>query len=93
MNLTAHAKSTIETKGISIEMVEAVWNCPDVTYPSHRYPGQHKRVGQGLALCCENATGKVVTVFVDRTETPLRADQTDADALAWAIQNGMAVAI
>lgn len=89
MRLTAHAKSTMATKGISLATVEAVWRDPDMTYPSHRHPGQHKRVGQGIALCCEDGTGKVITVIVHQEFTPLRKDQRDADALAWARKNGM----
>lgn len=89
MKLTVHAKSTIATKGISLATVEAVWRDPEMTYPSHRHPGQHKRVGQGIALCCEDETGKVITVIIHQTNTPLRADQLDADALAWATKNGM----
>lgn len=90
MKITAHAERTIEAKGISLDTVEAVWRDPDITYPSHRHPGQHKRIGLGIALCCEDGTGKVITVIVDQTNTPLRADQRDADALAWAQRNGMA---
>lgn len=81
--LTAHAVSTIESKGFDPDLIEAVWRDPDVTYPSHNHRGQHKRMGQGVCLCCEDRTGKVITVFVNMTETDLRDDQTDSKALAW----------
>lgn len=89
MKITAHANRTIEAKGISLDTVEAVWHNPEMTYPSHKHPGQHKRIGRGIVLCCEDGSGKVVTVFVNQTATPLRADQRDADAMAWAKKNGM----
>jgi uncharacterized DUF497 family protein len=90
VNITTHAERTIESKGIALEDVEAVWHDPDLVYPSNRYPGQHKRIGRGIVLCCEDSTGKVITVFVNMTNTPLRPDQRrDADALAWAKKNGM----
>lgn len=81
--LTAHAASTIEAKGFDPDLIEAVWRDPDVTYPSHKHRGQHKRMGQGVCLCCDDKTGKVITVFVNMVETDLRADQTDSKALAW----------
>lgn len=80
---TAHAIMTAEAKGFDLSAVEAVWRDPDITYPSGRYRGQHKRLGAGLCLCCDDKTGKVITVFVDREETDLRSDQTDSDAQAW----------
>lgn len=87
--ITAHAKSTVEAKGFSLDAVEAVWRDPDVRYPSSRYKGQHKRIGQGICLCCDDVTGKVITVFVNQVETDLRPDQTqDNDALNWAKRSG-----
>lgn len=91
MNITTHAERTIESKGIALEDVEAVWMEPELTYPSERYPGQHKRIGRGIVLCCEDSTGKVITVFAHMVDTPLRPDQRrDADARAWAKKNGIA---
>lgn len=81
---TAHAVATAEAKGFDLEAVEAVWRSPDITYPSNRYKGQHKRLGAGLCLCCDDKTGRVITIFVDQVETDLRPDQTqDNDAQAW----------
>jgi hypothetical protein len=89
VKLTAHAERTIEAKGISLDLVVAVWENPSVTYPSNRHPGQHKRVGHGICLACDDS-GKVITVFVDRDTTPLRADQRrDVDAVKWAKRNGL----
>lgn len=88
--MTAHAERTIEAKGIPLDTVEAVWRDPSVTYPSRRHPGQHKRTGRGLCLACDDLTGRVITVFVDQENTPLRDDQRrDADALKWAKRNGL----
>lgn len=89
-SMTAHARQVAEAKGFDVEAVQAVWRDPQVTYPSHRHPGQHKRTGGGLCLACDDATGRVITVFVDQDATPLRADQRrDRDALAWARKNGL----
>ena len=90
ISMTAHAVRTIEAKRIDLNDVRAVWENPDVQYPSHKHPGQHKRIGRGLCLACDDATGRVITVFVDQDVTSLRADQRrDKDALAWAKRNGM----
>jgi len=88
-SMTAHAQRVAEAKGFDVAAVQAVWRDPQVTYPSHRHPGQHKRTGAGLCLACDDATGRVITVFVDQEFTPLRKDQKDRDALAWARKNGM----
>jgi len=88
MKLTAHAQRVVEDKGFDPEAIRAVWENPAVTYPSHRHPGQHKRIGGGLCLACDDATGVVITVFVDHEVTPLRPDQVDAAARKWAKKNG-----
>jgi hypothetical protein len=88
--MTRHAATTIEVKGFSIEAVAEVWAHPDTKYPSHRHPGQHKRIGNGICLCCDDVTGKIITVFVHQENTTLRPDQrTDVAALKWARKNGM----
>lgn len=90
-SMTAHAARTIAAKGFPLAAVQEVWRNPEVTYPSHRHPGQHKRIGNGICLCCDDRTGMVITVFVNETETALRPDQRkDQDAVRWARRNGMA---
>lgn len=92
ITLTAHAVRTIEAKGIRLEDVRAVWASPDVQYASHKHPGQHKRIGRGLCLACDDQTGRIITVFVDQVETDLRPDQRfDPQAVAWARKNGRRV--
>lgn len=87
ISMTAHAQRQVEAKGFPLSVIEAVWNNPDVTYPSHRHPGQHKRIGRGVCLCCDDRTGKIITVFVHQVETDLRADQRgDKDAVQWALR-------
>lgn len=88
-SMTAHAQRTAEAKGFDVDAIQAVWRDPQVTYPSHRHPGQHKRTGDGLCLACDDVTGRVITIFVDQEHTPLRKDQKDRDALAWARKNGI----
>ena len=88
ITMTAHALRTVADKGINLDDVRAVWKDPDVQYPSNRHPGQHKRIGRGLCLACDDVTGKVITVFVDQVVTPLRPDQArDVDAVRWANRN------
>ena len=87
-SMTAHAVRTIESKGFPLSVVQAVWQDPDTRYPSFKHPGQHKRTGQGVCLCCDDDTGRVITVFINETATDLRPDQTDADAVRWARKNG-----
>ena len=90
ITMTSHALRTVADKGINLDDVRAVWKDPDTRYPSHRHPGQHKRIGRGLCLACDDATGRVITVFVDQVATPLRSDQrNDRDAVAWANRNRM----
>lgn len=92
ISMTAHAVRTIEAKRIDLNDVRAVWESPDVQYPSHKHPGQHKRIGRGLCLACDDQTGRIITVFVDRVETDLRKDQRfDPQAVAWARKNGRRV--
>lgn len=91
-SMTAHAARTIESKGFPLSVVQAVWRDPDTTYPSYKHPGQHKRTGQGICLCCDDATGRVITVFINEVATPLRPDQTSTDARQWARKNGQPVA-
>lgn len=92
LRMSAHALATVEAKGFPLEVVEAVWRDPEAKYPSYRYPGQHKRIGKGICLCCDDATGKVITVFVHQENTRLRPDQLgDADAVRWARRNELRV--
>ena len=88
-SMTAHAQRTAEAKGFDVDAIQAVWRDPQVTYPSHLHPGQHKRTRGGLCLACGDVTGRVITIFVDQEHTPLRKDQKDRDALAWARKNGI----
>lgn len=89
--MSAHAAKQIAAKGFPMSAVAEVWHNPDTRYPSFRYPGQHKRIGNGICLCCDDVTGRIITVFVNQTATELRKDQTDADAKRWARVNGLSV--
>lgn len=52
-------------------------------------PASTSALGGGLCLACDDVTGRVITIFVDQEHTPLRKDQKDRDALAWARKNGI----
>lgn len=76
MEVTAidqHCVDQAEAKGITWERLNAVLDFPDLTYPSVRYPGQWKFVGQGICVAVED--GVAVTVFEDQVVTELRSDQ------------------
>lgn len=83
VKMSRHCTEKVLSAGISVADISGVYNNPDMTYPSHRYPSQEKRIGNGLCLCVDRETGVVVTVFKHKVETDLRADQTDRDALAY----------
>lgn len=81
--MSRHASLKLAEAGFSPAAVAEAYSNPTVTYPSGRYKGQEKRIGGGLCLCVDTATGVIVTVFIHKAETALRADQTDRDAVAW----------
>lgn len=83
VRMSRHAATKVAEAGITATALSEAYNSPETTYASHRYPNQEKRIGNGLCLCVDKATGVVVTVFVHKTETDLRADQTDRDALRY----------
>jgi len=83
VSMSRHAATKVAEAGISLRDVQEAYSSPDTTYASHRYPNQEKRIGNGLCLCVDKTTGVIVTVFVHKVETDLRADQTDRDALRY----------
>lgn len=84
VKLSAHALRKVLAGGFAPQAVHAAYNDPEVVYPSRRYPGQERRIAQGVCLAVDIASGVVVTMYIHNTATALRSDQTDADAVAWA---------
>lgn len=83
VRISEHCTAKALAGGIDLDDIAAVYNDPDTVYPSLRYPHQEKRIGRGLCLAVDKRNGVVCTVFKDRIETDLRADQVDIDALAY----------
>lgn len=82
--LCQHATKQAEAKGIHPDAVLRAANHPSVTYDNRRHPNQRRHIRDGICAVVDPAAGKVVTFYLDRVETPLRADQIDPDALAHA---------
>lgn len=82
MHFTKHALDNIGNDSDLHRRVFLAATQPDVIYPSRRHSGGSRHIGQGLAVVVEKDT--VITFYTHKDETPLRADQTDADALAHA---------
>lgn len=84
IRMTKHAAEKMTTLGLTPSDIAAAFSEPEVSYPNRRYPGQERRIANGLCITVNVETGVVVTLYVHKIETDLRADQTDRDALAYA---------
>ncbi|MER5754313.1 hypothetical protein [Streptomyces sp. NPDC002088] len=84
--LTYHAQKQASAKGWSSEDVLLAANKPLHTYPSGRVPGQMRHVRGDLVAIVDPDANRVVTVYKDVEETGLRQDQTDSDALRYAVR-------
>jgi hypothetical protein len=81
--ISAHLLAQAASKGIPAAALIAAIDTPATVYPSRRYPDQDKHIRDGICVAVNPATRTAITCFVDRVETDLRADQTDADAAGW----------
>lgn len=79
---TAHLVRQAKAKGFDLDTVLGVANNPLHTYPSQRAPHQRRHVGNGIAVVVDPTSRKAITAYLDQTDTALRPDQTDPDALA-----------
>jgi len=43
--------------------------------PVTMYPNQTRYIGQGIAVCVDEVTKTVITLYLDKVLTPLRPDQ------------------
>lgn len=84
MRLTRHAALTADAKGFGQGKVLQAALYPQLTYPSRKVVGQVRHIRDGIVAIVDPATGTVVTCYAHKVETPLRADQQDADAQAHA---------
>lgn len=75
---TVHSLRQIESKGFSRQDIIAVAQRPDISYESHRHPGQMKCIGRGLCVVVDPARAQIITVFLHMVDTDLRPDQIAA---------------
>ena len=85
MNITAHAARKIGDDRDLHNRVMLAATQPSVSYESRR-PDGFRNIRDGIVAVLSPKKDTVITFYVDRVETPLRPDQTDADALAHAAQ-------
>ena len=83
-SLHPHAKRQAETKGFSFEAVLEAANDPTVSYDNGRFPGQLRRIRDGIVAVCDPEKMIVITVYENVKETAPRGDQRDRDALRYA---------
>lgn len=81
--LEPHVVEQAESKGIDIAQIIKAVEAPATTYANGRFPGQMRHIRDGICVVVDPAGRKAITVYLDRVETDLRADQTDADALKY----------
>lgn len=75
LSITAHAVKQVQAKGFALRDVVAVAQRPDFAYESRRYPGQEKRIGNGLCVVVDPKAQRIITVFEHLVRTSLRPDQ------------------
>jgi len=73
--LSRHCLKQAQAKGFAPADILAAAHDPQVTYESHQHPGQWKFIRNGVVAVVDPAVHLVITVFVNGTVTPLRADQ------------------
>lgn len=73
--LSGHAAQQARAKGWTEDDVLSAANDPHVTYDNGRYPGQKRHIRGDLVAVVHPESQKVVTVYKNVVETPLRPDQ------------------
>lgn len=81
--ITRHALAQAKAKGFAVQSVILAAAAPSVTYANGRYAGQMRHIRDGIVAVVDIRTRTIITVYANVTETALRADQTDADALRY----------
>lgn len=70
-----HLPKQAKEKRIDLDKIQRVLNRPDKITKVSRYPGQTRYIGEGIAIIVAEDGQTVITVYLDRVFTPLRADQ------------------
>lgn len=73
--LSKHCVLQAREKGFSLEAIRAAAVDPDVTYESHRHPGQYKHIKDGLCVVVDHEKAVIITAFLHHVRTALRPDQ------------------
>lgn len=73
--VSEHAERQAVAKGWTRDDIIAAVDWPDTQYPSMKYPGQVRMIKGDLCVVCDPAANRVVTVYKNVVETPLRPDQ------------------
>lgn len=82
ITLTAHAIQKIDGDADLRTRVMLAASQPKVRYESRRGQGTSYRCIRDGIVAVVGDSGRIITFYIDQDETPLREDQTDADALA-----------
>lgn len=81
---TLHTERQAAAKGWDIKDVLEAANCPSITYPNGRYPGQTRHIRGKICAVVDPVKGSIVTVYENVRETEPRGDQQDRDAQRYA---------
>lgn len=81
--LSGHAAQQATAKGWHPDEVLAAANDPQTTYANGRYEGQMRHIRGDIVAVVHPESKKVVTLYRNVTETDLRPDQQDHDALRY----------
>lgn len=76
--LSVHCVRQAQEKGFDLSAIRAAAVDPDVTYESHRHPGQYKHIKDGLCVVVDRNKAVIITAFLHHVRTALRPDQVDA---------------
>lgn len=81
LRLTAHAKTQMEAKGFSQELLDMTFGSPENVYPNRKFAGQFRIVGNGVCIIGKpmGDTFLAFTVYEDGVMTPPRADQLQTE--------------
>ena len=73
---TSHARRQAQSKGFDTYDLLAAAGAPEVTYAhGPAYPGQYRHIRAGIVTVVDPTARRIITVYVNVTETPIRPDQ------------------
>lgn len=73
---TAHARKQAQSKGFTTYDLLAAAGSPETTYAHGAdHPGQYRHIRRGMVAVVDPSARRVITAYINVTETPLRPDQ------------------